>query len=289
MEYIKAIILGIVQGVTEFLPISSSGHLSLFQHFLGKGEESSLLLTVLLHLGTLIAVFIVFYKTIFELIIDAFGLIKDIFTGKFKYKQLKGKKKMLIMFFFSCIPLLLLLIPVGNDMKLMDWLSAFSEDDSLLVEGVCFILTGFLLLGSTYLSKKKELVNEVNTRDAFAVGIAQAFAAGFPGISRSGSTISTGMLCGVSKKNMVEYSFILGIPAILVANIVELKDAYDVGFENLDFQLLPAIIGVIVSAVVGVACIKLLQIILKKDMWKYFGYYCFAVGVFTIIYSIVTL
>ncbi len=286
MSVIKAIILGIVQGVTEFLPISSSGHLSLFQHFLNVSGEGSLLFSVLLHLGTLIAVFVVFHKTIFELVVEAFSLIKDIFTGKFKYKELKGKKKMLVMFFFSCLPLLLLLIPVGNDMKLMDWLGGLSEDDSILVEGFCFFVTGVLLLTSTYISKKKILNREVNTTDAFAVGLAQVFAAGFPGISRSGSTISTGMICGVSKEYMVEYSFILGIPAIIVANIVEFKDAIEAGAQ---LEVLPTIIGIIVSAVVGVACIKLLQWILKKDMWKYFGYYCLVIGVFTIICSVIGL
>ena len=282
MSIIKAIILGIVQGVTEFLPISSSGHLSLFQHFLNVDGEGSLLFSVLLHLGTLIAVFIVFHKTIFELVVDAFGLVKDIFIGKFKFKQLQGKKKMLVMFVFSCIPLLLLLIPVGNDLKLMDVLGGLSEDDSILVEGFCFLFTGFLLLTSTYISKKKTLNREVNTLDAFAIGLAQVFAAGFPGISRSGSTISTGMICGVSKEYMVEYSFILGIPAIIVANAVELKDAVETGAQ---LELLPTIVGVIVAAVVGVACIKLLQWILKKDMWKYFGFYCLVIGIFTIICS----
>ena len=282
MSIIKAIILGAVQGITEFLPISSSGHLSLFQHFLGVGGEGSLLFSVLLHLGTLIAVFIVFHKTIFELVVEFFGLIKDIFTGNFKFKELNGKKKMLVMFVFSCVPLLLLLLPIGNDMKLMDWLSGFSEDDSILLEGFCFLFTGCLLLTSTYISKKKTLTREVNTVDSFAVGLAQVFAAAFPGISRSGSTISTGMICGVSKEYMVEYSFILGIPAILVANVVELKDAVDAGAQ---LELLPTIIGVIVAAVVGVACIKLLQWILKKDMWKYFGFYCLVIGVVTIICS----
>ncbi len=286
MSIIKAIILGFVQGVTEFLPISSSGHLSLFQHFLGVGGEGSLLFSVLLHLGTLIAVFIVFHKTIFELIVEAIGLIKIIFTGKFKFKQLKGKKKMLVMFVFSCIPLLLLLIPVGNDMKLMDYLGGLSEDDSILLEGFCFIFTGILLLTSTYISKKKTLTGEVNTLDAFAIGLAQVFAAGFPGISRSGSTISTGMICGVSKPNMVEYSFILGIPAILVANVVEFKDAIELGAE---IEILPTIIGVIVAAVVGVLCIKLLQWILKKDIWKYFGYYCLTIGFITITCSVLGL
>ena len=283
MSIIKAIILGAVQGITEFLPISSSGHLSLFQHFLGVGGEGSLLFSVLLHLGTLIAVFIVFHKTIFNLIIDAFSLLKDIFTGKFKFSKLEGKKKMLVMFVFSCIPLLLLLIPVGNDMKLMDYLGQFSEDNSILLEGFSFLITGVLLISSTIISKKNTVHKNINTPQAFAIGFAQVFAAGFPGISRSGSTISTGMICGVSKEDMVEYSFILGIPAILVANIVELKDAIEI---NAEFEIIPIIVGVFVAAAVGVGCIKLLQWILKKDMWKYFGIYCVIIGVISIICSI---
>lgn len=286
MSLIKAIILGFVQGVTEFLPVSSSGHLSLFQHFLGVSGEGSLLFSVLLHLGTLIAVFVVFYKTIFELIGEAFSLLKDIFTGKFKFKQLTGKKKMLVTFVISCVPLLFLLIPVGNDVKLMDYLSQFSEDNSILLEGICFIFTGVLLLTSTYISKNNKLNKQINSPQAFVIGIAQAIAAGFPGVSRSGSTISTGMICGVPKSDMVEYSFILGIPAIIVANIVELKDAIEM---NAEFEVLPTIIGVIVAAVVGVGCIKLLQWILKKDMWKYFGFYCLTIGVVSIICSILGL
>lgn len=286
MSLIKAIILGFVQGVTEFLPVSSSGHLSLFQHFLGVSGEGSLLFSVLLHLGTLIAVFIVFHKTIFELISEAIDLLKDIFTGKFKFKELAGKKKMLVMFVVSCVPLLFLLIPVGNDMKLMDYLGQFSEDNSILLEGFCFVFTGVLLLTSTYISKNNNLNKQINTPQAFIIGIAQAIAAGFPGVSRSGSTISTGMICGVPKSDMVEYSFILGIPAIIVANIVELKDAIEI---NAEFEALPTIIGVIVAAVVGVGCIKLLQWILKKDMWKYFGFYCLAIGVISIICSVLGL
>ncbi len=286
MSLIKAIILGFVQGVTEFLPVSSSGHLSLFQHFLGVSGEGSLLFSVLLHLGTLIAVFIVFYKTIFELINEAFSLLKDIFTGKFKFKELAEKKKILVMFVISCVPLLFLLIPVGNDMKLMDYLGQFSEDDSILLEGFCFLFTGVLLLTSTYISKNNKLEKNINTPQAFVIGIAQAVAAGFPGVSRSGSTISTGMICGIPKSDMVEYSFILGIPAIIVANIVELKDAIEF---NAEFEIVPTVVGVIVAAVVGVGCIKLLQWILKKDMWKYFGFYCLIIGILSIICSILGL
>lgn len=278
MSVIKAIILGIVQGITEFLPISSSGHLSLFHYLLGTTGETSLLFDVLLHMGTLIAVFIVYYKTIWELIVEFFRLVKDIFTGKFKFKEIQGTRKMLIMFVFSCLPLLLLLIPVGGGNKLMDVLGGFAEDDSLWVEGFCFLFTAFLLLFSTYISKKKKLSREVNTTDSFAIGFAQMLAAGFPGISRSGSTIATGMICGVNKEYMVRYSFILGIPAILAANVMEVKDAIEL---NQSIEFLPTVLGVLAAMVVGVLCIKLLQWIMKKDMFKYFGYYCIAVSIFT--------
>lgn len=286
MSILKAIILGIVQGVTEFLPISSSGHLSLFQHFLNVSDDTSLLFSVLLHMGTLIAVFVVYYKTIWELVLAAIELIKKIFTGKFKFKQLKGTERMLVMFFFSCVPLLLLLIPIGGGRNIMDALSVFSEDDSILVEGICFLFTGALLLISTVIAKRGNLRPAVNTTDAIAIGVAQMLAAGFPGISRSGSTISTGMICGVSKEYMVRYSFILGIPAILAANAVELKDA--VKLEQ-TVEILPIIIGVITAAVVGVACIKLLEWIMKKDLFKYFGYYCLVLGVVTIVCSVIGL
>lgn len=120
MEILKAILLGFLQGVTEFLPISSSGHLSVFQHFFGNvGGTSSLLFTVLLHMGTLIAVFVVYYKTIWGLIVEFFATIKDIFTGKFKWREMNENRRMLFMFVISCVPLLFLLIPVGDDRRIM--------------------------------------------------------------------------------------------------------------------------------------------------------------------------
>ena len=280
MEILKAILLGFIQGVTEFLPISSSGHLSVFQHFFGTvGSDSSLLFTVLLHMGTLLAVFFVYYKTIWGLIVEAFRLIKDIFTGKFKWKEMNENRRMLFMFVISCLPLLLLLIPVGNDMKLMDVLGSLADDDDIFVEGVCFLLTATLLLVGSRRAKNVEARPQIGTKSALAVGFAQAVAAGFPGISRSGSTISTGMLCGVSKEYMVRYSFILGIPAILAANVMEIKDAVELGGQ---VDILPVIIGVVTAAIVGFAAIKALEWLVKIDKFKVFGYYCLVLGVLVI-------
>lgn len=284
MDILKALILGLVQGATEFLPVSSSGHLSLFQHFLGMSGEGSLLFSVMLHLGTLAAVLIVYYQTIWELILEAISLIKDIVHRKFSFKRMSSERRMLIMLFFSCIPLLFLLIPAGGEMLLLDRVSVFSEDTSILAEGVCFIFTSLLLVFGSYLSKTRKPNKKINTTEALAIGAAQALAAAFPGISRSGATISTGLICRVPKQYMVKYSFILGIPAILAANAFEFKQALETG-ETVD--PLPLVVGVIAAAVFGVFCIKLLKWILKKDMFKYFGYYCFVLGVVTVIIALV--
>ena len=190
MEILKAILLGFLQGVTEFLPISSSGHLSVFQHFFGNvGGTSSLLFTVLLHMGTLIAVFVVYYKTIWGLIVEFFSTIKDIFTGKFKWSEMNENRRMLFMFVVSCVPLLFLLIPVGGDRRIMDVLGGLADDNDILVEGVCFLFTAALLLVGSWRAKKVKARPQIGAKSALAVGVAQAFAAGFPGISRSGSQI----------------------------------------------------------------------------------------------------
>lgn len=281
MTILKAIILGIVQGITEFLPISSSGHLSIFQHFLGTTSDTSMMFNVFLHFGTLVAVFVVYYKTIWELIVEVFKIIKDIFTGKFSFKNMSSTRKMFFMFIISCLPLLLLLIPIGNGENLMDFFGGLSEDNDIIVEGCCFLLTGFLLLFGTYMSKKKANIRpEVNAKDALCVGFAQLIAASLPGVSRSGSTISTGMICGVEKEYMVRYSFILGIPAILAATLVEFKGAVE---TNAAVEILPIIIGVVISALVGFAAIKILEWLVKKDKFKFFGYYCLILGVVVIV------
>lgn len=286
MEYINAIIQGIIQGLTEFLPVSSSGHLSLYQHFSNIKGDDATLLSVLLHLGTLAAVFIVYYKTIFELIIEFFSMVKDIFTRKFTMRRMNPNRRMIIMLFISCVPLLLLLIPVGGDKKIMDVVSGLATDNDIIVEGVAFLFTAFLLIYGASLAQKKRRIHKINTTDAVAIGFAQLAAAAFAGVSRSGSTISTGMICGVRKEYMVRYSFILGIPAILAANVVEIKDAVQAGST---VNVGAAILGIIVAAAVGVCAIKLLEILVKKDMFKYFGYYCLALGAVTTVYGIVEL
>lgn len=283
MEYLKAIILGIVQGLTEFLPISSSGHLSLFQHFMGMSGEGSLMLTVFLHIGTLVAVVAVYYKTFWKLLKEMGLFLKDLFTGKLSKKNTTDDRHMLYMLVISCVPLLLLYLPVGGGNKLKDIVATFSEDNDILLEGFCFLLTGILLLVSSHLAKGHKGRPRVEMKDAWWVGFAQLFAAAFPGISRSGSTIATGMIRGVDKDYMVEYSFVLGTPAVLAASLVEIKDALEVGTGSLSIG--PILVGIVVSAVVGVLAIKLLEWLVSKDKFQFFGYYCLILAAFTILAS----
>lgn len=282
MTVLKAIILGVVQGITEFLPISSSGHLSLAQHFLHTSGEGSLFFSVMLHMGTLLAVFLVYYKTIWKLVLAVFSMLKDIFTGKFKWKQMDATQHMLVMFVLSRVPLLLLLLPIGGGRSLMDAVGSLAEDNDVMVEGFCFLLTAFLLLFGTWRYRHRKTHSQVEGRDAVAVGLAQMLAASLPGVSRSGSTIATGMMCGVNRDYMVQYSFILGIPAILAANLMEFKDAI-ASPEPIEWTYV--IIGVAVAAAVGVAAIKALEWLVKKDKFQFFGYYCLVLGTAVVIFS----
>ena len=287
MEILKSLLLGFVQGVTEFLPISSSGHLSVFRQLFNIETESAGLFSAMLHIGTLVAILLMFYKPIYELFEEFILCVKDVFTGKFTFNlnKMSATRRMLFMFVISCVPLLLLLIPTGKETNLMDSVEVFSNDESLLAEGICFMLTGFLLILGTILNANYKSKKSVSPVTALIIGIAQLFAACFPGISRSGSTISAGLCCGVSKKNMIRYSFILSVPAVLASGLVEFKDAMEADVIVPVFSL---IVGVVTSAVVGVFAIKLLQILMKKDMFKYFGFYCIALGFVTTIVSAIT-
>lgn len=277
MDILEAIILGVIQGITEFLPISSSGHMSLFYHFAGISGETTGLFSAMLHIGTLVAILIVFYKPIYELFVEFFAVIKDIFTGKFtlKLNKLSASRRMLFMFIVSSVPLLFLLIPVGNGMNFMDLFGKFGTDNSIKAEGICFMFTGLLLLLGSFTEESTKKFQKIYPFQAFLIGVAQLFAACFPGISRSGSTISTAMCCRVSKKDAVRYSFILCIPAVLASGLVEFKDAME--YEGV-IEIAPLLIGVVVSAVVGVFGIKLLQLLVSKNLFKYFGYYCLGLG-----------
>ncbi len=277
MDVVKAILLGLIQGITEFLPVSSSGHMSLFTHFFKIDTHFSGLFSAMLHIGTLVAILVTFYKPVYELFIEFFAVIKDIFSKKFTFKlnQMTQTRRMLIFFIISCVPLLFLLIPVGDGKNLMDVVCVFSSDNSIKAEGICFMFTGFFLVLGSFKSESVMKTKRISPLSAFVIGVAQFFAACFPGISRSGSTISAALCCDISKKNAVRYSFILSVPAVLASGLVEFKDAL-VTTEIV--PVFPLIVGIVTSAIVGLFAIRLVQIIIKKNLFKYFGFYCLGLG-----------
>ena len=265
-EYISIVIQGIIQGLTEFLPISSSGHLSVAQHFLDI-EESGLLISIVLHLGTLVAVFIAFYKDIWGIIKEFFLTIKDIFTGQFSWEYMNDDRKMLFMVIIAT----LLLVPVYF---VKDFFTCMEGDGDIIFEGCAFMFTALLLFLADACIKGYKTGKDMKIRDAVAVGLFQCVAL-FPGVSRSGSTITAGLLCGLSRETAVKFSFILGIPAILGGSALEIKDAFESGME-LDIPLL--LVGFAVAAVVGVLSIKLVSLVTKKNKFKFFGIYVLILG-----------
>lgn len=276
MTIFNAVVQAIIQGLTEFLPVSSSGHLSLYQHFTGNSGEGALMFSAVLHLGTLVAVFFAFRKTIMALIKELGSLVKDIFTGKFKWKTMNGERRMIMMIIISTA----CLIPF---MFFKSWFEGISEDGSIFAEGLCFLYTAGILFMSDRCIKGKKTPKDIKTGDAVSVGLFQGVAL-LPGVSRSGSTISAGLFCGFTRETAVQYSFILGIPAILGGCLLEIKDAVEV---KAGVEILPCVIGFVVAAVVGVCAIKLVDWLVNSDKFKVFGYYTFVLGVLVILISII--
>ena len=298
MSILDAIIQGIVQGLTEFLPVSSSGHLLISQHILGV-KENNLFFSIMLHIGTLIAVLAVYYKTILKLIKSFFEIIKDIFTGKFDFKKLDNDKNMVLMLMAGLLPLFLLFVPIpGSNTNVKGIAEELAGDKSIILVGIALIVTSILLktginarqtykINYTFDREKRwEGRKRLNLMDALSIGVTQFVAAIFPGISRSGSTLSTGLLRGINKQTALDYSFILGTPAILAAAVIELKDALKAGAIS-SVGLAPVIVGMVVSAVVGFLSIKLFKWLLKTDKMIIFVIYTFVVGLASVIIGVI--
>ena len=299
MSIFEAIIQGIVQGATEFLPVSSSGHLSLAQHILGV-ELDSLLFDILLHLGTLIAVLAVYYKLVIRMIRAFCSLVVDVLKGKFKWSEMDHDRRLLMMLIIGLIPLFLLFLPVpGTNMNIKDYSELWASDSTLWVEGFAFLLTSCMLFLGIRASKRAKVHTlksrsgktkevrgrtKLHTTDAVCIGLTQCAAAVFPGLSRSGSTLSTGLMRGVNQQTALDYSFVLGIPSILAASVLTIKDA--VG-APVDIGVGAMIAGVVTAAVVGFLAIKLLKWIVTTNKLEIFAYYTLVLGIVTLIVSVI--
>lgn len=275
MTILDAVIQGIIQGLTEFLPVSSSGHLSLFQHFTGINGEQAVLTTITLHIGTLFAVCAAFYKKIGALIAEFFVMIKDIFTGKFRWSTMNGNRRMIMLIIISILPLFVFYV-------FRHYFTAISSDNDIIAEGICFLYTSAILTIGTRCSKKYELtgrslktVENFTVIEALIVGFFQGTAL-LPGVSRSGSTIAGAEICGMKREDSVEYSFILGIPVIIAG---ALSEVLDIGASDTAVDILPLIIGAVVAAFTGYFAIILIKWLMKSDRFGIFAVYTLILGI----------
>lgn len=277
MKLPSSIFYGIIQGLTEFLPISSSGHLAIFQNIFGMNGEENIAFNVLLHLGTLLAVFAMYYKDIFVLIPAFFTMLGKVFRGKFNLSEYNTNERMVILLIIATLPLVVAV-------KFADYVELLST--YTLIIGAILIFNGLVLMLSDNISKRnKKSVNidRAKPKNALFVGICQMIAV-VPGLSRSGSTITGGLFMNFEREFAVKFSFILSIPAILGASVLKLPDLFESTTSKGDMGIY--IIGALTAAVVGFAAMKLLTYISRKSTFKIFSYYCFAMGIFAVIYGI---
>lgn len=275
MGYIEAIVLGLVQGLSEFLPISSSGHLALLQNLFEIDEDKVIFFAVLLHIGTLVSIFVVYYKDIYALIKELFLLFKDIFTGKGLRIEERPIRKLGIMIIVSSIPTAII------GLLFSDYIDKIFG--SLTVIAVCWIITGFILLFSEKLKNNKKEIEGMKYRNAIFIGICQGLAI-MPGISRSGSTIVGSLVTGLKREFAVEFAFLISIPAILGSAILEFPKAIKAGIEPSTIG--PMIVGFLVAAISGYFAITTMIKIVSKHKMRYFSYYVWIIGLGTFIYSL---
>lgn len=290
MTIFDAALQGIIQGATEFLPVSSSGHLSISQHLFGI-QLPGILFDIMLHLGTLAAVVFVYRQLVWRLIKEFFSLCGDILHKQFKWGEMSRDRRLLMMLIIGLVPLFLLFLPIpGTGMKIKDFSEMLASDTSILMEGLSLLLTSALLFLGIYANKQNQqkmvknrdgaLVpskgrRKIHTVDALVIGFTQCMAAVFPGLSRSGSTLSVGLMRGISQQTALDYSFVLGIPSIAAAALVSLKD---IGSTGESIGAAPLIVGVVVSAIVGFLAIKLLRWIVTTNKMEVFAYYTLIAG-----------
>ncbi len=275
MNYLWSAFLGLIQGVAEFLPISSSGHLSLIQNFFGlrTAEDGNLFFDVLLHLGTLISVFIIYWKDIVNMIREFFLGIASLFRPG-KRTAPPPARRLVMLVILGTLPLFLIL-PIKDAVEKLYYNTYFI--------GFALLVTGTLLYISDRLSQGRKTEKNATVADALLVGVGQALAT-VPGLSRSGTTIAVGMLRGYDRTFAVRYSFLLSLPAVIGANLLSLKDAVESG---IDWSMLPVyLFGMVVAAVAGYFSIRLVNLLANKGKFGNFAYYCWVVGALALIFSI---
>lgn len=292
MKVFQAIIMGLIQGATEFLPVSSSGHLALIKAIFKVETDTGVLFDVLLHVATLVSICLVFYRDILKLIVEFIGMCKDLIMNTVSFfKSLKDQSKAQYVTILTnqhrkfIVLLIVSTIPTGILGILLKDIVEYASS-SLLLTGCCLIVTGGILFISDYLPGKGKKINEVNYGDAFCVGITQGVAT-LPGLSRSGTTITACILCGFDRKFAAKYSFIMSIPAVLGALVLELSDIASESITGGDVACY--ILGMVIAGVVGYVALKLTMNLLVNKYFKYFSFYCLGIGFISVLVYIFTL
>ena len=273
MNWFEALVLGLIQGLTEFLPVSSSGHLEIGHAILGTASEENLIFTVVLHVATVLSTLLVLWQEVGQL-----------FKGTFTTLKWNAEKDYVAKILVSCIPVFI----VGMFFK--DEVEAFFGNGLLLV-GICLLITATLLFLSEYLPKLRmrkqaggeEVGHEVTYKDAFIIGIAQAIAV-LPGLSRSGSTISTGLLCGVKKSAMAQFSFLMVLIPVLGEALLDTIDLLK-GELVVELGWVPMVVGFLAAFASGAAACKWMIGIVRRQKLTYFAIYCLAAGALAIIWQ----
>lgn len=272
MSYLMSVILGAVQGVAEFLPISSSGHLTLLQYFFGM-EQADNLFNILLHFATLLAVCVVYFQDIVEMIVEFFAFLRDLVTRKPSHGNPPEARRLILLLIVGTLPLAAVLL-------IKDQVEALGNNPAFV--SCALLVTGCILFCSDRMGRGYKTAKNATLKDVLLVGVAQGLAT-IPGISRSGSTISAGMARGFDRKFAVRYSFLMSLPAVLGATILEVVDVLQAP-QGIPEGMLPKyLLGMAVASVVGYFSIKLVNLLASKGKFGAFAYYCWAAGIVSLI------
>lgn len=272
LTYLMSAILGFVQGVAEFLPISSSGHLTLLQHFFGM-EEPDTLFNILLHFATLLAVCIYYYRDVLEMVMEFFYGLADMFSRNPSRGRPPEARRLVLLVIVGTLPLFVVVL-------IQDKVEALGQNPVFV--SCALLLTGCILFISDRLANGRKTARNAALTDVLLVGVAQGFAT-VPGLSRSGCTISAGMALGFDRRFAVRFSFLLSLPAVLGATILKVKDVLELE-GGLPVEALPKyILGMVIAGVVGYFSIRLVELLAAKGKFGAFAYYCWVAGLVSLI------
>lgn len=267
MSYFMSAILGFVQGVAEFLPISSSGHLTLFQYFFGM-EEPDQLFNVLLHFATLLAVCVVYWRDIWEMIVEFFRFFGDMFSRRPRRGHPPEARRMVLLIIVGTLPLFLVL-PIKDQVETLG--------NNPVFVSCALLVTGCILFLSDQMARGRKTAKNATLLDVLLVGVAQGVAT-IPGLSRSGCTISAGMVRGFDRKFAVRYSFLMSLPAVLGATLLKVLDVMEMEGGVPADDLPKYLLGMVVAAVVGYFSIQLVKLLADKGKFGAFAFYCWGAG-----------